>query len=506
MLKENLACAYSFYIQICNIRQSNFLLKKLILNTRGRVRMYRSDKMMKTIVVVGGGITGLTTMYYLKKQMTEQKVEARLIVVERNAYLGGKIHSEHEGGFIMETGADSIVARHPGVLELVKELDFKQELVYNETGISYIHTNNELHAIPAGSTFGIPMSVESLMASTLISEEGKQRALEDLQLPNKKFTKESSIGQFLEYFLGEEIVRKQIAPVLAGVYSGDLYQLSLNSTLPYLVDYKNEYGSIIKGFEANREQFDKAANKKFISFKTGLSALIDRLEQTLTTVEFKKNTAIQAVHKRGEKYDVVLDQETIEADVVVLATPNQTVRAVLQDPVIDEQLEKFTNASALTMYVGFDVADSVLPADGTGFIVSHHSDLVCNASTWTSRKWKHTSAEGNLLVRLFYKNINPRYEQLAAMTDEELTQVALEDINLSLGIEAEPTVVKVTKWIDKMPRYDLAHNEALGVVVRELAQRYPNVLLAGCSYFGVGIGACIQNGKKTADQIVSKII
>lgn len=234
--------------------------------------------------------------------------------------------------------------------------------------------------------------------------------------------------------------------------------------------------------------------------------MIDRLEQTLTTVEFKKNTAIQAVHKRGEKYDVVLDHETIAADVVVLATPNQTVRAVLQDPVIDEQLEKFTNASALTMYVGFDVADSVLPADGTYFIVSHHSDLVCNASTWTSRKWKHTSAEGNLLVRLFYKNINPRYEQLAAMTDEELTQVALEDIKLSLGIEAEPTVVKVTKWIDKMPRYDLAHNEALGVVVRELAQRYPNVLLAGCSYFGVGIGACIQNGKKTADQILSKII
>ncbi|WP_274308318.1 protoporphyrinogen oxidase [Solibacillus daqui] len=461
---------------------------------------------MKTVVVVGGGITGLTTLHYLKKQLAENNVRARLVLVEKNPYLGGKIHSEHKGGFIMETGADSIVARHPGVLELVQELDFEHELVYNETGISYIHTNNELHAIPAGSTFGIPMSVESLMASTLISEEGKQRSLEDLQLPNTNFTKESSIGEFLEYFLGEEIVHNQIAPVLAGVYSGDLYQLSLNSTLPYLVDYKNKYGSIIKGFEANKEQFDKAANKKFISFKSGLSAIIDRLEQTLTEVEFKKNTAIQAIHKRGEQYDVVLANETIVADFVVLATPNETVRAVLQDAVINQQLEKFTNASALTMYVGFDVADSVLPADGTGFIVSHHSDLICNASTWTSRKWKHTSAQGNLLVRLFYKNINPRYEELAVMTDEELTQVALEDIKLSLGIEAEPTVVNVTKWIDKMPRYDLAHNEALSVVVKELALRYPNVLLAGCSYFGVGIGACIQNGKKTAEQISAQIV
>lgn len=174
---------------------------------------------MKTVVVVGGGITGLCTMHYLKNKMHEQNVEARLILIEKNTYLGGKIHSEKDKGFIMETGADSIVARHPGVLELVKELDFESELVYNETGISYIHTNNELHAIPAGSTFGIPMSVESLMSSTLISEEGKKRALQDLEIPNTTFTKESSIGTFLEYFLGEEIVRKQIAPVLAGVYS-----------------------------------------------------------------------------------------------------------------------------------------------------------------------------------------------------------------------------------------------------------------------------------------------
>ncbi len=88
--------------------------------------------------------------------------------------------------YIMETGADSMVARNPEVLELVRELDFESELVYNETGISYIHTNNELHAIPAGSIFGIPMSEESLMASTLISEEGKKRVLQDAEIPNTR--------------------------------------------------------------------------------------------------------------------------------------------------------------------------------------------------------------------------------------------------------------------------------------------------------------------------------
>lgn len=105
----------------------------------------------------------------------------------------------------METGADSIVARHKGVMELVQELDFEENLVYNETGISYIYTNNELHAIPADSTFGIPMSLASLEQSTLITEQGKQDALKDLTLPNKDFTKESSIGEFLTYYLGKSL-------------------------------------------------------------------------------------------------------------------------------------------------------------------------------------------------------------------------------------------------------------------------------------------------------------
>ena len=460
---------------------------------------------MTTIVVVGGGITGLSTVHYLQRELKQQQKQARIVLVEKNPYLGGKIHSEYAQGFTMETGADSIVARYPGVLELIREVDFEDELVYNETGISYIHTNNELHAIPAGSTFGIPMSVESLMSSTLISEEGKERALQDLQLPNPGFTKDSSIGEFLTYFLGEEIVQKQIAPVLAGVYSGDLQQLSLNSTLPYLVDYKNEFGSIIKGFEANREQFEKAANKKFISFKKGLSSLFDRIEETLPEVEFKKGVATKRVVKQGERYLVELENETLQADFVVLAVPNSAVKSILVDESLTPHFERFTTASALTLYLGYDVSDEVLPADGTGFIVSHNSDLVCNASTWTSRKWKHTSTDSKLLVRLFYKNNNPRYEELAAMTDEQLAQVAREDIRLSLGLEDEPTVVHVTKWIDQMPRYDLAHNETLSVIVDELAQKYPNVLLAGCSYFGVGIGLCIVDGKNKANEIISRL-
>lgn len=461
---------------------------------------------MKTVVVLGGGITGLCTMHYLQRQVVEKGLDVKLVLIEKNTYLGGKLHSAYEQNFIMETGADSIVARHKGVMELVKELEFEEELVYNETGVSYIYTNNKLHAIPAESTFGIPMSLASLEASTLVSAAGKQEALKDLTLPNVGFTKESSIGAFLTYYLGEELVQNQIAPVLAGVYSGDLHQLSIASTLPYLIDYKNDYGSIIKGFEMNREQFVKAANKKFISFENGLSALIDRLEEMLTEVEIVKSVATTQVVKNGEDYTISLaNGETIEAGHVVLAIPNEAVQHILKDESLTQYFDKFSTASVITIYLGFDVPDAVLPADGTGFIVSHNADLQCNAATWTSRKWKHTSAESKLLVRLFYKSTNPAYEELRAMSEDELAEVALEDVRKSLGIEEKPVVVNVTKWIDQMPKYDLAHHEALQGLTAALNVRYPNLSLAGCSYFGVGIGACIQNGKKVGEMIAEKL-
>lgn len=461
---------------------------------------------MKKVVVVGGGITGLSTMHYLQRLKIEKALDVDLVLVEAHDYLGGKIHSVSADSFIMETGADSIVARNEGVLPLVEELKLQEELVYNETGISYIYTNNELHAIPADTVFGIPTSEESLESSTLVSDEGKEEALKDLDSPNENFTKESSVGSFLEHFLGKELVEKQIAPVLSGVYSGKLHDLTISSTLPYLIDYKNEYGSIIKGLEAHKEQFAAAANKKFISFKGGLSTLINRLEKELSESTILKGVHTEKVTKKEAGYEVLLENgETIETDFVVLTTPHDVTQRILQEQDLDVDFNKLKNSSLISIYLGFDIPDEQLPADGTGFIVSENSDVKCNACTWTSRKWKHTSANGNLLVRMFYKSSNPVFESMKHMNEEELVEVALQDIDKSLKLNGKPQVVEVTKWNDLMPNYHLEHGEAIKSLNQKLSSMLPNVVLAGCSYYGVGIGACIKNGKETAQLISERI-
>ena len=462
---------------------------------------------MKKIVVIGGGITGLATMHYLQKLISEKTLDIELVLVEANEYLGGKIHTVREDNFIMEVGADSIVARNESITQLIEELQLEEEKVYNSTGISYIYTNNELHAIPADTVFGIPTSIESLHSSTLVSEEGKKEALKDLELPNETFTKESSVGSFLEYFLGKELVEKQIVPVLSGVYSGDLNKLTIATTLPYLIDYKNKYGSIIKGLEENRAQFQAAANKKFISFKNGLSTIIDRLEEVLHESTIIKGAATKKVEKKDGRYSVILSNgETIEADSVVLAIPHHAAQAVLQDEQLDTDFNRLKNSSLISVYLGFDIHDEQLPAEGTGFIVSENSDVKCNACTWTSRKWTHTTKNNQLLVRMFYKSSNPAFESMKNMSEEELVEVALQDIEMSLKLTGKPKVLEITKWNDQMPNYHLAHGDAIQALTGKMADDMPNVVLAGCSYYGVGIAACIKNGKETAEKIIHSIV
>ncbi|WNS76594.1 protoporphyrinogen oxidase [Bacillus sp. DTU_2020_1000418_1_SI_GHA_SEK_038] len=461
---------------------------------------------MKTVLVVGGGITGLSAIYELHKWKKANQSDVRLILAEASPELGGKIRTVKDRGFIMEAGADSIVSRKVNTMSFIEELGLENEVVYNASGRSFIYTEGELKQIPADAVFGIPTSVESLAKTTLVSAEGKVEALKDLYTTSDTFTKNDSIGDFLEYFLGKELVEKQIAPVLSGVYSGKLSDLTIASTLPYVLDYKKEYGSIIKGFEANKEKFQSGGGKKFFSFKSGLGKLIDAYEEKLGDAEILKNTIVNKIEKNGVRYQVTLhNQDIIEADSIVLSIPSNKAGKLFNDSALENSFSQFRNSSLISVYVGFDVLDSILPEDGTGFITSESDDVLCNACTWTSRKWEHTSETKNLLVRLFYKSSIPAFPSLSEMDKDQLLQTALTDIHKSLGIAAEPIACEITKWTDSMPNYLIRHPHTVEGLEEKLSASYPGIMLAGCSYYGVGIPDCIENGASIAGKIIGNL-
>jgi len=462
---------------------------------------------METVLIVGGGITGLSVVYTLEKEAATKKRDLKLLLVDSAAQLGGKIRTVKEKDFIMETGADSIVARKIKNSGLIEELELEEDAVHNAVGTSFLFREGELKQIPRDSVFGIPASIQSLAESPLLSDHGKVEALKDFYMNDRKFTEHDSIGEFLEYYLGKELVEKQIAPVLSGVYSGSLHHLTIASTLPYLLEYKEKYGSIMKGFATNKNQFLGKDDKKFLSFNNGLSTIIDAMVERLENTEIWLEHEVEHINKMGDKgYKVhFTNGKVVEADSIVLSIPHNHASRLFSDKELQEDFSKIKTSSMISVYVGYSIPDQVLPENGTGYIAPNN-DLFCNACTWTSRKWEHTSKSGHLLLRLFYKSSHPRFSEIKHLNDEDLLKIAKSDIEKSLHINAEPVVSKVTKWTDQMPTYQITHPDTVASLEEQFSHKYPGIFLAGCSYYGVGIPDCIENGKEIAKKISEHVL
>src|SRR5699024_10639721 len=141
---------------------------------------------MKNIVIVGGGITGLTAAYYLNEALQEQKLPYKIKLVEASGRLGGKIETVKRDGFTIERGPDSFLVRKQSAYELVKKLGIEDHLIRNATGQAYVLIDRKLYKIPKGFFMGIPMGLRSLMTSSLFSAKGKMRASMDLVRPKSK--------------------------------------------------------------------------------------------------------------------------------------------------------------------------------------------------------------------------------------------------------------------------------------------------------------------------------
>ena len=153
------------------------------------------------------------------------------------------------------------------------------------------------------------------------------------------------------------------------------------------------------------------------------------IKKSLKYVEIKTNAVVNGIAKTDNHYSVTFKNgDSIDANQIILSVPHTAAQRFFRDQALTEEFTQLKNSSMISIYMGFDVSDEVLPLDGTGFITPKSEDVFCDACTWTSRKWKHTSQSGKLLVRLFYKGSNPYFGALKDLSERELLQVVQVDL------------------------------------------------------------------------------
>ena len=463
---------------------------------------------IKKVAIIGGGITGLTTTYYLQKSIREKKLPIEIKLIEASHRLGGKMQTVIRDGFTIERGPDSFLARKTSMIQLAKEVEMDDKLVHNSTGKSYVLVNEQLYSMPGGSIMGIPTKIGPFITTGLFSLPAKIRATADFILPRSESGKDQSLGDFFRRRLGDEVVENLIEPLLSGIYAGDIDQLSLMSTFPQFYQVEQKYRSLIIGMKKTsalqpKKKADSSAKQQgaFLTFTTGLQSFAEAIEAHIEPETIIKGHRVKKVVKTSQQYELYLNNgESILVDAIVAATPHKITQTMFSDYGFFDPFKEVPSTSVATVALAFPEEAVKKDIDGTGFVVSRNSDYTITACTWTHKKWVHSTPKGKVLLRCYVGRAGD--ETIVDLPDDQIVKIVLDDLSKTMDISMSPDFAVVSRWNNSMPQYTVGHQERLDIVERHLTKELPGVFLAGSSFGGVGMPDCVDQGILAVEKVL----
>lgn len=443
----------------------------------------------RTLAVIGGGISGLAAAYFARKLLGPA---AEVRVFEASDRPGGKVATLRTDDFYVELGPDSLVASKPAAIDLAVELGLREELVSPAPLPAFIYWAGRLHPIPN------PARLRSFGLSGLFSPVGRVRILLDLLLPPRRDEADESVGAFFARRLGREVAERYADPLFAGLYSADVYGLSLLALFPQYREIEKRYGSLVRGLGAVRRQAAEAGGLK--SIRGGLERLVEALAGRLGPDEVRLRSPVGAVAPAGDgRWVVQAGGESFAADAVVLAVPAPAAGKLLA-----------TAAQALAGLLGRQELVSVgvivfayrgePGISGTGFLVPARAGLLINGATWSSVKWPGSARPGWTVIRAYVGRAGgPAWWEL---TDEELSGRVWAELRRVARLPEKPEVIFIRRWPDALPQYRVGHPDWAAQVEREL-KNLPGLFLTGASYRGVGLADLVRQAREAAGHVAA---
>jgi protoporphyrinogen/coproporphyrinogen III oxidase len=453
------------------------------------------------VVVVGGGVSGLVAAYRLRQLLGPS---VQLTVLEQSDRLGGKLRTLDLDGVPTDVGAEAFVLRDPAAFDLATSLGL--DIVHPVGATATIHAGGTTVSLPRRTFLGVPAGPDAVR--DVLSADGVERVAAEASLPPLRLApdEDASVGELLTDRMGREVVDHLVEPLLAGVYAGRADLLGLRATMPALVKALDETGSLTAA--ASRllpAPTDGPPKPVFGALRGGMRTLIDELARQ-SGAEIRLGATVRRL-ARGWLLELgsAPRPEFLDADAVVLAVPPPAARKLL-----DEVAPAASAAYGRIAVGSMAVVSMVLPEDvalpeSSGVLLAvgeRHRDgtpFTAKAFTYTSRKW------GGDRVRL-RASVGRVGEEHALQRDADaLLADVLADLAELSGVDAKPVAWTVTKWGGGLPQYGVGHAAAVAGIERAVAE-VPGLAVAGASFRGVGIPACVRTATVAAERIAAGLV
>lgn len=450
------------------------------------------------VVVVGGGIAGLATAYRLRRAGREA------FVLEAEEEPGGKVRSAEVGGLELEAGPDSLLGRKPWAVELCRELGLGDDLVPAAPVPTHVYTDRGLLRFPSGP-FGISTDVGELLRWPGMSLAGKLRAAGDLALPGRAGDEDESLGSLLRRRIGDEATERLVAPLLGGLFAGDVDRLSVRATFPELAAWEREHGSLLLGARAEaraaaaRRRGGEGPPPMFLRLRGGLRRLVLALVEALGRERLLLGSPARAIERRSGGYRVRTDDRELEADAVVLACPAYAAAELVEPlaPAVAPLLEGIPYVSTAVVLLVYPAGTAdALPAS-SGFVVPR-GKLAISAATFVSRKWPEEAFDDRAVVRCFLGAAGS--EDLVEEPDADIVEGVARQLAAVVGLPDRPEAARVIRWPRAMPQYEVGHLDRVAEIEAGLP---PGMFVVGQAYRGAGIPDCVRQANELAARITA---
>lgn len=431
----------------------------------------------KEIIILGGGISGLSLAWYLKKYSPESSIT----ILEKSSRVGGVIGHNHGPKTIRVSSGESI-------LDLIEELQLQDQLIYSseESAKRYLYYKNKIQLIPKDPIGFLTSPLTRKALFSIIKEPFiKKGPVED-----------ETIGAFMRRRFGNYIADVFVEPFIAGICGGDMHKLSMQAYFPTLKQKEQESGSIVKAM-LKRDKKKKKSSSLF-NVKGGLVTLTEKLGEILKECIFL-NQEVKEVRKSHNKVEVITDQGIFIGDHVFSALSLAGIKKI-KLPFEQEKFSFFHDfKSASLASISLSYKEDVLPMRGFGYLVP-------------------SEEKQKILGVLFDSEIFPSLEEYACKTrltvmmggalhpgilqrsDEELIHTALDTLFAHMGIYANPVSKEVFRYEDAIPQYSLYHKERFDQLKKQIKTVCPYFTLAGSYLDQAAVYSCVNVSKEIAKE------
>lgn len=437
---------------------------------------------------------------------------------EASARVGGIVETVRQQDFVVECGPDSWVTEKPWAESLARELGLEAELLpSNDKGRrTYIAQHGRLDALPDAMRMMVPADLAALDDSSLFSPEAKQsycnepsRAAElrRTTLLARGEDADESVAAFVERHFGAEVTATVAGPLLAGVFGGDIHQLSARALLAPFVAMEQAHGSLITALQQRRQ---RPSGSVFTTLRSGLGTLIDRLSQSLPAGCVRLNSPVNSMTPHGGSWLLESPAGTEQYDALLLATPLDQTRALLSRQPLSAAQEAagclpVNASSSLIAALGYSGAAAAAVTIPPGFGLLNGpgaEEQALLACTFVHQKFMHRVPQQGVLLRAFFGSAGA--DTLSAQSDDTIAAVARTQLARLLGpLPAAADLTVVRRWPRSLPQYTVGHLTRMRRFAACIAS-IPGISVTGNAYHGVGLPDLVRDATEAARQIAQE--